>query len=277
MIAAALLLTSCGPGGGTTAIPVPTMNRPTVATGTPSQDIGSTWERPADGMVMMYVPAGEFTMGSDRGEPNEKPVHTVYLDAYWIDRTEVTNGMYIRCVEAGACDPPSDYSSNNRIHYHSDPKYVDYPVIYVDWYDAEAYCEWAEVRLPTEAEWEKASRGTDGREYPWGDGIPTCSLANYWLCNGDTNKVSSYADGRSLYDVYDLAGNVWEWVSDWYGEYSPLPVNNPTGPASGEYRVWRGGSLGYEEYWLRSSFRNWADPELSNDSIGFRCSRSISP
>jgi formylglycine-generating enzyme required for sulfatase activity len=249
---------------------------------TPTPPVGSTWTRPADGMVMVYVLEGDFTMGSNTNDV-EKPIHTVYLDAFWIDQTEVTNKMYALCVAAGKCNPPSDSSSYTRSNYYGNSEYDDYPVIYVSWNDASAYCAWAGsdvygVRLPTEAEWEKAARGTDGRTYPWGEGID-CQKANYnGSCVGDTSLVGSYESGKSPYGVYDLAGNVWEWVADWYSAnyYSTLRdgVHNPTGPASGDYRVLRGGSwLSYVNF-ARSAFRYGSDPTYSGNYFGFRCSRS---
>ncbi len=236
-------------------------------------------------MMMVYVPEGEFTMGSNPFD-DEMPIHTVYLDAFWIDQTEVTNKMYALCVDAGACDPPNSSESYTRQSYYGDPDFDDYPVIYVSWYDASAYCEWAgggmyDVRLLTEAEWEKAACGTDGRTYPWGEGID-CNKANYndgnKYCVGDTSAVGSYESGKSPYFAYDMAGNVWEWVADWYGSsyYGTLQdgVLNPTGPSSGDSRVLRGGSWLLNDNFVRSAFRNWFDPTLSYYNIGFRCSRS---
>jgi len=121
-----------------------------------------------DGMVMLYVSAGPFTMGSDNGGANEKPAHTVYLDAYWIDQTDVTNAMYAKCVSAGACSQPASLRSSTRLSYYGNSQFDNYPVIYVNWNMADTYCKWAGRQLPTEAQWEKAARGTDGRIYPWG-------------------------------------------------------------------------------------------------------------
>lgn len=243
-------------------------NLPT--TYTPTLGIGSTKTSEKDGMTLVYVPASEFTMGSDVNS-DEQPIHKVVLDAFWIDQTEVTNAMYAKCVVANKCEPPSG------TNHYSDSKYANHPVVYVSWNDALAYCSWADRRLPTEAEWEKAARGTEARTYPWGEGID-CDKANYnGSCVGDTAAVKSYESGKSVYDVYDMAGNVWEWVNDWYSEtyYQSSPSSNPSGPASGQYRVLRGGSWSYDEYGVRSAIRNWVDPSDTNYYlVGFRCSRS---
>jgi formylglycine-generating enzyme required for sulfatase activity len=197
-----------------------------------------------DGALLVFVPAGEFTMGSDDGNSDEQPAHTVYLDAFAIDRTEVTNAQYARCVQAGACRPPGSSSSYTRANYFADPRYADHPVIYVSWDDARAYCAWAGRRLPTEAEWEKAARGTDGRTYPWGDEWDASKANTSEAGPGDTTPVGAYPQGASPYGALDMAGNVWEWVADWYGEdyYRESPGENPLGPASGTNRVVRGGS-----------------------------------
>ena len=235
--------------------------------------MGSTMVSDVDGMVKLYVPAGEFEMGSTEGDSNEDPVHTVYLDAYWIDQTEVTNAKYEKCVEAGACDAPEDDGSYTRDSYYGNSQYDDYPVIYVDWNQAGSYCEWAGRRLPTEAEWEKAARGDDGRTYPWGDKNPSSSMLNYDKNVGDTSEVGSYPAGESPYGALDMAGNVWEWVNDWYDEdyYGRSPDMNPPGLSSGEYRVLRGGSWNNNDDLLRSALRNADYPDGAWSNLGFRC------
>lgn len=234
-------------------------------------DIGSVKISEKDGMVLVYVPAGEFTMGSNTN-PSEQPIHQVNLDAFWIDQTEVTNAMYSKCVDEGECYPPYD------VNYYDNSSYANHPVVHVDWNQATAYCAWAERRLPTEAEWEKVARGTNGRTYPWGEGID-CDKANYTdSCVGDTSPVKSYPNGVSPYGAYDMAGNVWEWVSSLY---QPYPYNENDGrenlSSSGD-RVLRGGSWDYIDKFVRSASRYDYHPDYFNGffyvSVGFRCARS---
>ena len=226
------------------------------------------------GVSMRLVPAGEFTMGSEGGEAYEQPVHTVYLDHYYIDKYEVTNIFYRTCVDEGACKPPIEFSSFTRPSYYSDPKFDNFPVIYVDWDRAQTYCEWRGGSLPTEAQWEKAARGTDGRMYPWGDGGEDKTRANFQEYVGDTTLVGSYESGKSPYDVYDMAGNVFEWVADWYSEtyYLNSPTSNPLGPESGEFRLVRGGSWSSVDLFLSTFSRSMIGPE-PDFAIGFRCAR----
>lgn len=246
------------------------------------------------GVTMRLVPAGEFTMGSKAEDvlaeckkytndcqlnwfEDAEPLHQVYLDAFYMDIYEVTNVTYRACVEAGACLPPIQSNSYTRTAYYSDPEFDEFPVIYVDWNMAKTYCEWRGASLPTEAQWEKAARGTDGRTYPWGEGID-CSRANYiYPCKGETTKVGSYESGKSPFGMYDMAGNVWEWVADWYSDtyYQNSPSANPLGPDSGQYRVLRGGSWDYYGYGVRSAFRLRIDPAFSDNVAGFRCACSV--
>jgi formylglycine-generating enzyme required for sulfatase activity len=238
-----------------------------------SGDVGSTMTSEKDGMVLVYVPAGGFTMGSDDGDPDERPVHTVYLDAFYIDQTEVTNAMYAKCVDDNNCAPPAYTSSSTRDNYFGNSEYDNYPVIYVNWDQATAYCRWAGRRLPTEAEWEKAARGTEELTHPWGEGID-CDKANYNnSCVGDTAPVREHSSGISPYGAHDMAGNVWEWVNDWYGEtyYRNSPPSNPLGPDSGQYRVLRGGSWDLQLYIVRSADRDFVDQSDTVGDFGFRC------
>jgi formylglycine-generating enzyme required for sulfatase activity len=254
------------------------------ATDTPSPtptDI-ATWTRPMDGAVMVYVPAGEFLMGSNNEDIGailaecsdckwvwysiEQPQHKAYLDGFWIDRTEVTNARYRKCVEAGACREPACWDE-------SDYNASDQPVVCVSWYDAQDYAVWVGGRLPTEAEWEKAARGTGGSVYPWGDSPPDCYKTNYKGCAQKPLPVGSHPDGASPYGALDMAGNVWEWVADWYDSdyYSQSPpFRNPTGPEQDGLRVIRGGSLNSSQRLIRCANRDKADPNGRSTGFGFR-------
>lgn len=245
--------------------------------------IGSTFISPVDGMKMVYVPAGEFQMGASEQDTkaydDEKPQHTVHLDAYWIDQTEVTNGMYELCVGEGVCLEQKKYSHNaNTGSYHfNDSSYEDYPAVYVNWEDAKTYCEWAGRRLPTEAEWEKAAKGETTNRYPWGNSEPDTSFANFGGNIGDTVEVGSYPGGASYYSVLDMVGNVYEWVSDWYDEnyYSKSELTNPQGPISGDTHVLRGGSFFAEAKYSRITYRESPSSSKTegygSGNWGFRC------
>ena len=251
-----------------TPLPSPTLTK-TVASTLASSPIEITDARSAK---MALVPAGEFIMGSEKGNTNEQPVHIVYLDAFYMDIYEVTNALYQACVKAGGCTPPQKTRSYSILSYYGNLEYIDYPVVYVNWYQANKYCEWRGGGLPTEAQWEKAARGTDGRTYPWGEEID-CSQANSFGCvRADETKVGSFDSGKSPYDIYDMAGNVQEWVADWYGAdyYHDSPASNPLGPNSGQYRVARGGSMFGD---VRSTYRNFFIPGYNQSDVGFRCAR----
>ncbi|MBN1273576.1 MAG: formylglycine-generating enzyme family protein, partial [Candidatus Aminicenantes bacterium] len=219
------------------------------------------------------IPAGWFKMGDNfnEGDEDERPVHDVYLDGYYVCRYEVTFEQYDRfCDETGRTKPNDEgWGRGNR------------PVITVSWYDAQAFCVWVsektgeDIHLPTEAQWEKAARGTDQRRYPWGNGDPDCNKANYLGCNDKTMPVGSYPAGVSPYGVHDMAGNVYEWCLDWYDTnyYSFSPTHNPQGPASGSLRVSRGGSCYSNADLIRSVNRNYDSPSYSSLDIGFRLCR----
>ncbi len=194
-------------------------------TSPPGLGIGSSQISSIDGMKLLYVPAGNFLMGSSDADPlaqpDEKPQHTIYLDAFWIDQTAVSNAMYHKCVQAAGCKP---HIAENPVlmqySYYDDHQFDNYPMLFVKWDEATAYCTWAGRRLPTEAEWEKAARGTDGRIYPWGNQAPTNDLANYDNNIGYPMPVDSHPMGASPYGALDMAGNVWQWVNDsFYDKY----------------------------------------------------------
>ena len=218
-----------------------------------------------DGTDMAPIPAGEFQMGSDDGRDDEKPVHTVYLDAFYMDIYQVTNAQYRAFIE------DTGYR-NGTPGYWDIPKFnaADHPVVGVRWNDVVDYAKWAGKRLPTEAEWEKAARGgLVGMQYPWGDEI-TEENANY--DTGGMTPVGNYPPNE--YGLYDMAGNVWEWCADWYdGDYySNSPERNPTGPDSGTYRVLRGGSWSNAPFNLRVAHRgSFIHPARTGILVGFRC------
>jgi formylglycine-generating enzyme required for sulfatase activity len=231
---------------------------------------------PVPGVVV--VPAGPFIMGSDHGAPDEAPEHTVRVSAFRLDRHEVTNARYAACVRAGACIGPALLSSRLRPHYFDEPRFGDYPVIFVSWEQAEAFCRFAGGRLPTEAEWEKAARGPapSKRVYPWGDDAPDCTRANMGgpqSCLGDTDLVGRRPAGASPYGALDMAGNVWEWVADRYdpGWYARTEGVDPRGPAAGTLRVMRGGCWESAASNLRVSCRKAELPQAWADNVGFRC------
>lgn len=251
-----------------------------------------------DGMPLILIPAGEFTMGSYDGDADEGPVHKVFLDDFLIDQTEVTNSMYLKFLNnivseisvesqlvkykgnpilsllCNDCTNWTDRIIWNESAFSLIEGYEGHPVVLVTWYGADAYCTWAGRKLPTEAQWEKAARGTDQFIYPWGNNPIECSLANYNDCAGSTTRVGSYIKGASPYGVLDMAGNVWEWVGDWhsYNYYAASPEANPLGPETGQYRVRRGGAWGGSGEVARSSNRgDDKTPEDFSDNMGFRC------
>ncbi len=270
-----------------TLIPIPS------ATATPSILAAEIKINEKDQAEIVLIPAGDFLMGSDEDtDPYywgaEGPSHRVFLDGYWIYRNEVTNGMYQACVSAGACPRPQSKESRTRESYYGNPDYDNYPVLNITYMSALSYCRWIGGRLPTEAEWEKAARGDqDARLFPWGNTPAEGNQANFCDhgCPGeisdndkndgyrDTAPVGSYPDGMSLFGLYDTAGNVWEWVFDYFGPlyYEISPEKNPRGPQSAQYRVIRGGGWNNPSYGVRVVQRAGADPNNFFDTIGFRC------
>jgi len=295
------LVAGCRPGS-LTATPVTLADTPVP----PAQPtVGSTWTRPADGMVMVYVPTGEFQMGSTEAQieaaialcrqhyspcndwyyGRERPAHAVSMGGFWIDQVEVSNAQYRRCVEGGGCLEPLTCKKGEPTY--ADPTKTDHPVVCVTWGDAQAYCEWTGARLPTEAEWEYAFRGQQGSIYPWGDSFEGSRL-NY--C--DTNCMESHAD-----DDYDdgypytapvasfpqdvswsgatgMSGNVSEWVADWFGAYSTEALSNPTGPESGKEKMLKGCSWFSPPAYCRGAARPSVDPGVRYGYLGVRCAGS---
>jgi len=249
------------------------------------------WQK--DNAPMVLIPAGEFEMGDHHGEIHftfddaSLPVHNVYLDAFYIDKYEVTNARYLKFMEDTGYNAPK-YWDNPDFNIPAQP------VVGVTWFDAQEYCKWAGKRLPTEAEWEKAARGgLIGKRYPWGDEEPDGTKCNFADKNTDLDWSNKYVDdgyqytaqvgnySPNGYGLYDIAGNVWEWCADWYDSnyYSYSPDKNPTGPASGEYRVARGGSWYNESSHLLTADRVYYVPDKTNQRVGIRCciSQSLSP
>jgi eukaryotic-like serine/threonine-protein kinase len=226
------------------------------------------------GTPRIDVPAGSFLMGSESGALDERPVHRVSGPGFVMDRYEVTNARYAECVKAEACAAPALTSSFKRPAYFAAAEYADYPVVHVSWSQATSFCAWAGGRLPTEAEWERAARGTaDSRAYPWGDSAPDCNKANFGGCVGDTDRVGRRPAGQSPYGAFDMAGNVWEWTADWYeaGYYSRSPDKEPSGPDAGHLKVMRGGCWVSGASSLRATCRKAELPGLWAPNVGFRC------
>ena len=230
--------------------------------------------------MMACIPEGCFAMGDAFGEGwwAELPAHNVCISAFEMDVHEVTNAEYAECVVGGGCTVPEYLDSFTRLDYYGDAAYDDFPVIYVDWNKATDYCTWAGKRLPTEAEWEYAARGgLAENRYPWGDTDPQCTTANFYndgsYCVGDTSEVESYS--ANGYGLYDMSGNVFEWVSDWFQSdyYSVSPTNDPQGPVSGTFRVLRGGSWYDSTFSLRVADRSFSNPAFDYPTVGIRCAQ----
>jgi formylglycine-generating enzyme required for sulfatase activity len=251
-----------------------------------------TWTRPADGMEMIYVPGGTFEMGSTDGDSDEQPVHEVTLDSYWIDKTEVTNDQFERFVQATnnhrtdaekdgtgrvwSDGSDGDWTEVDRADWQhpygpetSISDRMDHPVVQVSWNDAAIYCQWAGGRLPTEAEWEYAARGPDSLIYPWGNDLPDAALLNYDEHMGDTRPVGTYSGGASWFGTMDMAGNVWEWVHDWYDGYPGATYQSDD--FGTKRRVLRGGSWLNDARNVRAASRGNGGPDYRAVNVGFRC------
>lgn len=297
--------TSTAPAEAATAMAAPTSTptpAPTVTaepTAAPTETpIPTATPIPAEitddhGVPMVLVPEGEFIMGSNDGLPDEGPEHAVSLDAFYIDTYETTNAEYRACVEAGVCTPPAFQDccaepTNTEWpslypDYFTNPDFDDYPVTWLSFNQSATYCEWRGARLPTEAEWEKAARGTDGRTYPWGEEEPRPGLLNFMWGQGqfderpayNTTPVGSYPEGVSPYGVHDMLGNVYEWVADYYAPdaYANSPYENPTGPATGSNQIARGGSFWNQGFRQRITNRNhtYLPPDVAHFDAGVRC------
>jgi len=275
VIAALTAITTVTPSPAPSATPVPT----------PEPVVDET-----TGARMIYVPGGIFRMGDNDGESDESPSHIVKLDPFFIYETEVTNGQYGYCVDEGVCDPPSRPGATFHRAYYGDPAFDDYPVIFVNWFNARDYCAWRSARLPSEAEWERAAAFDPVQaikyRYPWGDAFDG-TVANFCDANcpqsdkniefddghNDTAPVATFPDGASPFGLYDMAGNVMEWVSDWYDPryYEESTDTNPLGPLEGEFKSLRGGSWLSSENEVRTSGRSSYLPSVSRANLGFRC------
>jgi formylglycine-generating enzyme required for sulfatase activity len=241
-----------------------------------------------DGAPMVLVPAGSFPMGVPTGDRDggrdEYPRHQVELDAFYIDMHEVTNGRYQQFVKATGHRIPQHPNNPSRTLWKDgqvSDTVADRPAVNVDWHDAAAYCAWAGKRLPTEAEWEKAAKGTEDRRFPWGNVEPTAKHLNFnqqWIGEKTLMPVGSYELGKSPYGAYDMAGNVWEWVADWYDDryYEKSPAKNPRGPDTGTDKVLRSSGWAVETPLVRIFTRVKSDPLIRNESTGFRCAMSAS-
>ncbi|MEO5955946.1 MAG: SUMF1/EgtB/PvdO family nonheme iron enzyme [Nitrospiraceae bacterium] len=224
---------------------------------------------------MVVIPAGEFLMGAEDGLQDARPIHPVYLSSYWLDKYEVTNALYRQCVEGGGCTMPKDRQA------FDDPQRVQHPVTNITWNQARSVCQWQGKRLPTEAEWEKAARGTDGRRYPWGNDREVVKIpvrnGEFKAGSSGTELVGRQAATASPYGVFDLIGSVSQWVKDWYAEdfYQASPARDPQGPLRGSFRVLRGGEWNEKPPDLRASYRGWDEVTYWGPTLGVRCANDV--
>ncbi|HID61327.1 MAG TPA: formylglycine-generating enzyme family protein [Anaerolineae bacterium] len=255
-----------------TPTPVPAPPTPTprpTPTPAPEETAGPTVPTVED--IMVEIPAGPFTMGSDTGEPDEAPAHEVDLPSFEIDQFEVTNANFAQFVEATGYQTDAEKEGRSKSWRDAAEGKDNHPVVYVSWNDAVAYCEWLGKRLPTEAEWEKAARGTDGRMYPWGDEWdPSKANVKETGLRG-TAVVGSFGAGASPYGVEDMAGNVWEWTADWYEPYPGSTYH--TEYYGQKFKVVRGGGWFEMADAVRTTNRDLTSINATNDDIGFRCAR----
>jgi formylglycine-generating enzyme required for sulfatase activity len=275
-------------------------------TQTPLDNFHEYWVRPADEMTMVFIPGGTFQMGSTQAEieeaielcqehyyicnrwyyERESPIHSVSQDSYWIDQTEVSNAQYRLCVDAGECAEPLTCQKGEPTF--DDLNQTNHPVVCVNWADAQNYCHWVGARLPSEAEWEYAYRGEQRLIFTWGNEFDGSNL-NYCDENcsqthtdarfddgfAQTAPVGSYPSGMSWSGVYNLSGNVSEWVSDWFGEYTAEDVANPSGPSTGDKKMLKGCSWFYHPTYCRGAARPAVNPDTRFDYLGFRCVTSV--
>lgn len=252
-------------------------------TATPTLSAGAIQRRGSDNAEMVYIPAGDFLMGSTDADKNadndEKPQHRVYLDAFWIDKYEVMNAQYKKCVDAGKCKLPNSTESSTREQYYGNSQHDNYPVLNVPWEYANQYCTWAQKVLPTEAQWEKAASWDEAKKekriYPWGNTFDKNLLNSGDGGQGDTTAAGTYLLGVSYYGALDMAGNAWEWVVDWYDAnyYKNSPQRNPKNDATGQYHVVRGGAWSSITSGVRTTNRPNSNPDPWDVLVSFRCAQ----
>jgi formylglycine-generating enzyme required for sulfatase activity len=287
LIVSLLLVTGCGPPAQ------PTPSTPAEATAAPSEvtptpvmilptptplpppptptPIPIPTEEKRERSLMVTIPAGEFTMGNDQGREEERPAHTVFVDAFEMDLFEVTNEDFAKFVDETGYVTEAEKAADGATWRTRGEGKERHPVVEVSWSDAVAYCQWLGKRLPTEAEWEKAARGTEGLIYPWGnEWVPSKANTKDSGLRG-TTVVGSFAESISPYGLFDMAGNVWEWTSDWYEAY---PGSDFQSEYFGQkYKVIRGGGWFAESDRVRTTYRSCTSVEATNDNLGFRCAR----
>ncbi|MFZ1041457.1 MAG: SUMF1/EgtB/PvdO family nonheme iron enzyme [Anaerolineales bacterium] len=264
-----LLLSACVRSAAPIPTPTEILSTPTampVKIAPPPIQLGASYLY-VDGTTLVAIPSGTFIMGDPKGKDN--PQHPVTLGDFWIYSTKVTNTQYKFCFDAGYCTSPDETDNPN----FEDPAYANEPIVGVTYDQAASYCTFAHARLPTEAEWEKAARGPNGNIYPWGNETPTCDLLNFGKCVRDLTSVTKYPNGKSYYGAFDMEGNAFEWVADWYAAdyYDASPSNDPLGPENGDQRVVRSAAFDTDAYLLDSARRSAADPSSHTNELSFRC------